>query len=83
MRNYGNKGLVVRGNVAAIDNAWLERFSLSLSHKMYLKKKGTWKTFLVAGEEKCRQSTSIHFQNEKLWEQGFGSRGEVAAIDSG
>ena len=49
----------------------LIRCSLSSSHKMYL------------AADKKGKSIQIHFQNEKLWEQGFGGWGGVAAIDTG
>ena len=72
MRNYGNKGLVVRGNVAAIDNAWLERFSLSLSHKMFLKKKVLGKCFW---SQKKKNADKVHQYTFEM--RNYGNKGLV------
>ena len=68
MRNYGNKGLVV-------GERWL-LLTVNLKKKQILPHQNL---FWSQKRGKSRQ----RFQNEKLWEQGFGSREEVAAIDSG
>ena len=71
------------GGVAAIDTGFKMFFGMGWDGKDY------WVLVeLISKREKeskyiCKYILCVYFRNEKLWEQGFGGRGEVAAIDSG